>query len=255
MKSELYFSIINRPQIDIIKYDNNLNIFSKKMQSSIYEKDIYVDINRETKNQDINNYLLKSIDYRLNTTKNTDLIIIFNIYKNLIERTSFNNDLILNVIENKLVNINKRIKNNYAKLFKLFDEYRYYKDQISSDMKVKGKTPKLIKVRDKIHNYFTSKIDTVEKRIDFLSSKMSILKYHEQQIKKGNISDEYINQFIKDFIDKNKNHHDIRVNLNEILLYNYGNNGAYYDGIKLSKTIDKCKNTKTICDVKALMYA
>jgi hypothetical protein len=120
-------------------------------------------------------------------------------------------------------------------------------------MKEKGQSRKLNKVNEKMHNYFMSEIELTEKRIEFLSDKLSILKYHD---KNCTDTENYIKRYITDFIDKDLDTNDNIGNIfNNILLYNYGNNGKYYDGIKMvKKCIDKkCQNTKMICE-KAMLY-
>lgn len=259
MKFQLYFT---KPQIPDI-YINNLipDIFYNDILLENTLEQIVYETN-DTTLEDINDYLLNSIGFRLNNLKNnrnqkiSDMITILKIYKNYINDDDIDNEInfIKFSIIKKTDNINKRIKNNYTKLFKLFDDYRYYKNHISDEMKQKGKTKKLIKVKEKIHYYFKSEIESTEKRIEFLSNKLSILKYHDKNLSND---DNYIKQFITDFIDKNLNTDgNIRDILNEILLYSYRNNGAYYDGIKIiKKDKDKiCQNTKIICEVNALIY-
>ena len=258
MKFQLYFA---KPQIPDIYINNfipdvfyNDILLENKLEQIVYET------NDAPPSEDINDYLLNSIDFRLNNLKNnrnqkiSDMITILKIYKNYINDDDNENEInfIKYSIIKKTDNINKRIKNNYTKLFKLFDDYRYYKNHISDEIKQKGKTKKLIKVKEKIHDYFINEIESTEKRIEFLSNKLSILKYHDKNLSND---ENYIRQFVTDFIDKNLNTNgNIRDILNEILLYSYRNNGAYYDGIKIIKKDKICQNTKTICDINALIY-
>lgn len=260
MKFELYFA---QPKQMI--YDNLYNdIFYKEL---LYNSDDNCKCNHsevffDTKpNKEIDEYLLNSIEFRVNNLKQNnksnqkriDMITILNIYKNYIN--SNDNESELNFIKigvlEKTKDINTRIKNNYTKLFKLYDDYRYYKEHVSSEIKQKGQTRKLNKVKEKMHNYFTIEIELTEKRITFLSNKLSILKYYE----KKSDDEKYIKQYIIDFIDKNLNTNgDIHDVLNDVLLYNYGNDGLYYDGLKLPK---KCKGKicqNTICEINALIY-
>lgn len=264
MKFELYFEK-PQPQL-LINYNQQPDIFYKELINGNNCKcdtiQLYPIQHRST---EIDDYLLKSIEYRLANInlnkinynivnqKKTDMNIILNIYKNYLIDNEIDSQNIKLTIVKKMDSMNKRIKNNYTKLFKLFDDYRYYKNQISSEMKEKGQSRKLNKVNEKMHNYFMSEIESTEKRIEFLSDKLSILKYHD---KNSADNENYIKRYVTDFIDKNLDTNDDIGNIfNNILLYNYGNDGKYYDGIKMvKKCIDKkCQNTKIICE-KAMMY-
>ena len=260
MKFELSFELPpQQPQI-LMNYNQQPDIFYRELINDNCKcesiKKLY------PKSKEINDYLLKSIEYRLenikvqinhniSNQKKTDMKLILNIFKNyLINHEIDSQNIKLNVAK-KMEYMNKRIKNNYTKLFKLFDDYRYYKNQISSEMKHKGQSRKLNKVNEKMHNYFLTEIEFTEKRIEFLSNKLSLLKYHDKNYADN---ENYIKRYITDFIDKNLNTDDDIGNIfNNILLYNYGNNGKYYDGIKIKKTDKKCQNTKLICE-KAMIY-
>jgi len=264
MKFDLYFERL--PQQEIIMNYKHSDLFYKELiNDNICKCDTIKLYPIPHQSKEINEYLLKSIEYRLKNInlnkinynivnqKKTDMNIILNIYKNYLIDNEIDSQNIKLTIVKKMDSMNKRIKNNYTKLFKLFDDYRYYKNQISSEMKEKGQSRKLNKVNEKMHNYFMSEIELTEKRIEFLSDKLSILKYHD---KNCTDTENYIKRYITDFIDKDLDTNDNIGNIfNNILLYNYGNNGKYYDGIKMvKKCIDKkCQNTKMICE-KAMLY-
>ena len=262
MKFDLYFE--RPPQQEIIMNYKHPDLFYKELiNDNICKCDTIKLYPIPHQSKEINEYLLKSIEYRLANIipinynivnqKKTDMNIILNIYKNYLIDTEIDSQNIKLTIVKKMDSMNKRIKNNYTKLFKLFDDYRYYKNQISSEMKEKGQSRKLNKVNEKMHNYFMSEIESTEKRIEFLSDKLSILKYHD---KNSADNENYIKRYVTDFIDKNLDTNDDIGNIfNNILLYNYGNDGKYYDGIKMvKKCIDKkCQNTKMICE-KAMLY-
>lgn len=264
MKFELYFEKRQQPQI-LMNYNKKPDIFYKELINDNICKCDTIQLHpipRQSK--EINEYLLKSIEYRLKNInlnqnfnivnqKKTDMSIILNIYKNYLIDNEIDLQNIKLTIVKKIDSMNKRIKNNYTKLFKLFDDYRYYKNQISSEMKEKGQGRKLNKVNEKMHNYFMSEIELTEKRIEFLSDKLSILKFYD---KNSADTENYIKRYVTDFIDKNLDINDDIGNIfNNILLYNYGNDGKYYDGIKMVKKYadKKCQNTKMICE-KAMMY-
>ena len=88
--------------------------------------------------------------------------IIFNIFKTYLIDNEIDSQNIKLTIVKKMEYLNKRIKNNYTKLFKLFDDYRYYKNQISSEMKER-QSKKLIKVNEKMHNYLCLKLNQQKK--------------------------------------------------------------------------------------------
>jgi hypothetical protein len=258
MKFDLYFE--RPPQQEIImNYKQHPDLFYKEL---INDNICKCDTIKLYQSKEINEYLLKSIEYRLANIipskinnivnqKKTDMNIILNIYKNYLIDNEIGSQNIKLTIVKKMDSMNKRIKNNYTKLFKLFDDYRYYKNQISSEMKEKGQSRKLNKVNEKMHNYFMSEIESTEKRIEFLSDKLSLLKYHD---KNHTDTENYIKRYITDFIDKDLDTNDNIGNIfNNILLYNYGNNGKYYDGIKMVKKCKKCQNTKMLCE-KAMLY-
>jgi hypothetical protein len=253
MKFELYFERPQQPQELLMNYNKHSDIFYKELINYNNCKCEAIQLYPITqKSKEIDDYLLKSIEYRLTHLKQddnirynnilyqkkTDMNIIFNIFKTYLIDNEIDSQNIKLTIVKKMEYLNKRIKNNYTKLFKLFDDYRYYKNQISSEMKEKGQNRKLNKVNEKMHNYFMSEIKSTEKRIEFLSDKLSLLKYHD---KNHTDTENYIKRYITDFIDKDLDTNDIIGNIfNNILLYNYGNNGKYYDGIKMvKKCIDK----------------
>ena len=262
MKFELYFEKPPQHQQILINYNKQPDIFYKELiNENCNIIDLYP-IQRQSK--EINDYLLKSIEYRLenikvqvnhniSNQKKTDMKIILNIYKNYLFGHQIETQNIKLTIVKKMEYINKLVKNNYTKLFKLFDDYRYYKNHISSEMKHKGQSQKLNKVNEKMHNYFMTEIETTEKRIEFLSNKLSILKYHD---KHSTDNENYIKRYITDFIDKNLDTNDDIGNIfNNILLYNYGNDGKYYEGFKIIKncTDKQCQNTKLLCE-KAMVF-
>ena len=254
MKFELYFAQPMRNH-DII-YNNKDTIFYKEL---LVENICNCNKNFKPKDEEpkeIRYYILNSIEFRINNLKhnekNNDMISILEIYKKFINKENIiKEDIFLKIgIIRKTEDINKRIKNNYTKLFKLYDDYRYYKNQLMNE-----KTKKMIKVKEKMHEYFRSEIGLTEKRIEFLSNKLSILKYHNDNIDAND--ENYLKKYIIDFIDKNVNTDgDIRNVFNDILLYNYGIDGLYYEGIKLPKKCNnkKCQNTKSLCEIKALIY-
>jgi hypothetical protein len=263
MKFELYFERPQQPQV-LMNYEKHPDIFYKELINNNCKCDATT---QKSKSKEIDDYLLKSVEYRLkninlnqnvnktyniSNQKKADMNIILNIYKTYLIDNEIDSQNIKLTIVKKTEDINKRIKNNYTKLFKLFDDYRYYKNHISSEMKEKGKSRKLNKVNEKMHNYFMSEIELTEKRIEFLSDKLSILKFHDKNYADN---ENYIKRYVTDFIDKNLDINDDIGNIfNNILLYNYGNDGKYYDGIKIiKKCTDKCQNTKIICE-KAMMY-
>jgi hypothetical protein len=253
MKFELYFKsdydniLPNVILQDAVKPD----VFYKELLFCNCNDDVFIEKNKEN-NKEINDYLLKSIDFRINNLKNIDMIFILNFYKQYINSDDIDISTLQIGIIRKTENINKRIKNNYTKLFKLYDDYRYYRNHLTTEIKEKGQTKKLNKVKEKMHEYFTNEIKSTENRIEFLSEKLSILKYHNAN---SGADDDYIKRYITDFIDKDINvDNDIRNILNDILLYNYGNNGKYYENLKIPKKCKTCKNTKTICEINALIY-
>lgn len=255
MKFELYFT---KPVYDnilpnvILQDDNKPDVFYKELLNGNVCNCNEVLIEKHKESKEINDYLLKSIDFRINNLKKIDMIFILNLYKQYIESDDIDISTLQIGIIRKTENINKRIKNNYTKLFKLYDDYRYYKNHLATEIKENGQSKKLNKVREKMHEYFTSEINSAEKRIEFLSEKISMLKYHNAN---SGTDDDYIKRYITDFIDKDINvDNDIRIILNDILLYNYGNNGKYYEGLKIPKKCKTCKNTKTICEINALIY-
>ena len=221
-----------------------------------------------------NQILLNAINYRIeklneqivdhkNTIKNQklkDMIIILQIYKNNIELNS-NYEDILNSMRNnlldKLIWIKKRLDNNQKKQLKLLENYEYYKKHINGEISNKSETKKLLKVKHKMNDYFTTEINTVENRIELLSGKLSMLQFFEEtnpDVIAKDYKSSYLNEYIKAFIDK-KNEGD----LNEILLYLNFSDGAYYDKIRMKKRenvkISNCVNTKLICEINALIKA
>lgn len=263
MKFELYFER-QQPQV-LMNYEKHPDIFYKELINDNCKCDAIQLHSIPHWSKEIDDYLLKSVEYRLtnikkqnvkyniSNQKKTDMSIILNIYKTYLVDNEIDSQNIKLTIVKKTEDINKRIKNNYTKLFKLFDDYRYYKNHISSEMKEKGTSRKLNKVNEKMHNYFMSEIESTEKRIEFLSDKLSILKYHDKNCADN---ENYIKRYVIDFIDKNLDINDDIGNVfNNILLYNYGNDGKYYEGFKIVKKYSdkKCENTKMICE-KAMMY-
>lgn len=222
-----------------------------------------------------NQILLNAINYRIenlneqivdqnnNTVKNQklkDMIIILQIHKNNIELNSNYEDILnsmRNNLNDKLVWIKKRLENNQKKQLKLLENYEYYKKHINGEISNKSETKKLLKVKHKMNDYFTTEINTVENRIELLSGKLSMLQYFQETnpdvITKDNKSS-FLNEYIKAFIDK-KNEGD----LNEILLCLNFSDGAYYDKIRMKKrenpTISNCVNTKLICEINAFIKA
>lgn len=248
-----------------------LNFHSNRLLSS-YQKEINEDkyiikIDNIEKDDKTNEILLNGINYRIeklneqmvdqcNTIKNqklNDMLVILQIYKNKIEKNS-DYETILNSLKNNLHNksawINKRLENNQKKQLKLSENYEYYKKHLNEEISKKSETKKLLKVKNKMNDFFSDEINIVENRIKLLSEKLSILRYFEENLDKDIPS--YINEYIEVFIDR-KNKGD----LNEILLYLNLSDGTYYDKIRMKKKenlkTSNCVNSKLICEINALM--
>jgi hypothetical protein len=252
-----------------------LNYFSKKLLldiSPFQNKDNDLIITHHDNinvNDSVDNYLLKSINYRLdniernnnsfmnkNSIKNQkirDIIIILKIYKNHLEKSNKEDDaisLIKKNLNDKTEWLNRRIINNNKKLLNLIESYKYYSKYISEG----SKTKKMLHVKNKMHEHYNKEIGSVKNRIKILNDKLSMLSYFKDNIEQIQESS-YINKYIKVFIDDNLNeNNNVKSNLNEVLLYLNYISGKYYDDIKLTtKTpLQSPSNTNMICEIRAL---
>ena len=260
-----YFEI----QTPMLNFHSNRLLYSHK-EINEDEDEYIIKIDDIKKDDQPNEILLTGINYRIeklneqihqnNTIKNqklNDILIVLQIYKNNIENNS-DYKTILNSIQNNLHNksvwINKRLENNHKKQLKLTDSYKYYKKHLNEEISNKSETKKLLKVKNKMQDYFSEEINVVENRIKLLSEKLSILRYFEENLDKEIIIPSYINEYIRVFIDrKNKG------NLNEILLYLNLSDGTYYDKIRMKKKenlkTSNCVNSKLICEINAFIKA
>lgn len=249
-----------------------LNYFSKKLlldispfQNSEKDNDLVLRYNHINAKDCVDNYLLNSINYRLNNiersnnlNKNSiknqkirDIIIILKVYKNHLDDKS--DEVISSVKKNlndKTEWLNHRIINNNKKLVNLLESYQYYSKYFSEG----SKTKKMIHAKNKMHEHYNKEIGCVKDRIKILNEKLSILSYFNDNI--DHISESsYINKYIKVFIDDNLNeNNNVKNNLNEVLLYLNYISGKYYDDIKLTTKISlqSPSNTNMICEIRAL---
>ena len=244
-------------------YSDRLLLFNEFPYQKEEEREYNIKINHK-EHELVNDMLLNAINYRIenlkkpeyNTIKHqkfNDMLAILQIYKNIINKNEQNLNLIKTNLLYKSSWINLRLENNYKKQLKLSENYEYYKIHVNQEITNKSETRKLLKVKNKMHEYFTTEINIVENRIKLLLKKRSILKYFLEKLTTNDVHDSYLNQYIKVFIDR-KN----EGNLNDILLYlNYEDiNGSYYDKIIMKKKenlqISNCINSKFICEIKAL---
>ena len=112
MKFELYFT---KPVYDnilpnvILQNDNKPDVFYKELLNENVCNCNEVLIEKHKESKEINDYLLKSIDFRINNLKKIDMIFILNLYKQYINSDDIDISTLQIGIIRKTENINKRI--------------------------------------------------------------------------------------------------------------------------------------------------